>query len=128
MNIEDLENNTCLSNLNAVWDIWGNLLPVVWDTRLGHLTVILTPPDDAGKVMVALPPKRYMIASLSDLVEIKPGTIVVLDDARRGWIRTYKAYSTFCFFEDEKDGQHTMVGMSQIIRAQPDTNKKENIA
>lgn len=118
MTTEDLQTNTALTNIKRVWDIWGSSLPIVWHTRLGYLTAILTPPDDADQVIVAVPPKRFMIANLEELVEIKPGTVVTLDDGRRGHIRVYKAFSMFFFFEDEEREGSSMVSMNQIIRAQ----------
>jgi hypothetical protein len=118
MTAEDLTNSTGLNNIKMVWDIWGGSLPVVWHTRLGFLTVIISPSDEADHVMVAVPPRRFMLAGLDELVEIKPGTVVVLDDGRRGRIRVYKAFSTFFFFEDEEREGSSMVGMSQIVRAQ----------
>ena len=117
MTPDDIQECTALNNIKAVWDIWGGSLPIVWHTRMGFMTAILTPPDGAGHVMIAVPPKRYMLASLEDLVEIRKGTIVYLDDGRAGKIKTYKAFSSFFFFEDEEREGSSLVGMSQIVKA-----------
>lgn len=118
MKPEDVQDSTALEKISAVWSIWGGSLPVVWHAQLGFITAILTPPDASGDVVIAVPPKKYMLTPLDDLIEIRKGTTVCLDDGRRGKIKSYKACSSFFFFEDEEREGSSLVDMARIIWAQ----------